>query len=258
MNRGVGLAGCCFFVASFALTGDAAAQVIGYDNVHIRVADPVKAVEWYVRYFGATSPTAGQIYFGKALIAVVKTTSPQPSSGSVIDHFGLSFDDIDAKVKEVEEGGAKVVSPAREIPGLLKYAFIEDPWGVKIEIVQDKELLGFHHVHLRVKDPDATLAWYQQMFGGKREKFKGRIDALRYGSIWLLAAGSGAETTVPSSDRAIMSFGLQVENIAQATAGLKETAVKFPIEPRQLGNLWYAFAEDPNGVRVELLQRPPQ
>jgi lactoylglutathione lyase len=258
MNRGLGLAGYCFIVASLAFASDPAAQAIGYDNVHIRVADPAKAVDWYVKYLGATSPTAGQIYFGKALIAVVKTATPLPSSGSVIDHFGLSFNYIDAKVKEAEGGGAKVVSPAREIPGLLKYAFIEDPWGVKIEIVQDTELLGFHHVHLRVKDPDATLAWYQQMFGGKRDKLKGRIDGLRYGSIWLLAASSGQETTVPSSDRAIMSFGLQVENIAQATAGLKEKAVKFPIEPRQLGNLWYAFAEDPNGVRVELLQRPPQ
>jgi catechol 2,3-dioxygenase-like lactoylglutathione lyase family enzyme len=244
-------------MTSWGIAGDAI-QVIGYDNVHIRVADPATAVDWYVKYLGATRSAAGQIYFGKALIAVFKTTSPQPSTGSVIDHFGLSYADIDAKVKDTEAGGAKVISPPREIPGPLKFAYIEDPWGVKIEILQDTELLGFHHVHLRVKDPEATLAWYQQMFGGTRDKLKGRIDGLRYGSIWLLAASSGQETTVPSSDRAIMSFGLQVENIAQATARLKDKAVKFPIEPRQLGSLWYAFAEDPNGVRVELLQRRPQ
>jgi lactoylglutathione lyase len=257
MKRELSAVAYCFLMASWGIAGDAI-QVIGYDNVHIRVADPAKAVDWYMTYLGATSPTAGQIYFGKALIAVVRTTSPQPSTGSVIDHFGLSYADIDTKVKEAEAGGAKVISPPREIPGLLKFAYIEDPWGVKIEILQDTELLGFHHIHLRVKDPEATLAWYQQMFGGKRDKLKGQIDGLRYGSIWLLAASSGQETTVPSSDRAIMSFGLRVENIAQATVRLKEEAVKFPIEPRQLGSLWYAFAEDPNGVRVELLQRPPQ
>jgi catechol 2,3-dioxygenase-like lactoylglutathione lyase family enzyme len=245
-------------LACLATAGDAPIRVNDYDNIHIRVADPAKAVEWYVKYLGATTPTAGQIYFGKALIAVVKTNNPQPSTGSVIDHFGLSYPDIDAKVKEAESGGAKVISPPRDIPGLLKFAYIEDPWGVKIELLQDTELLGFHHVHLRVKDPEATLAWFQQRFGGKRDKLKGRIDGLRYGSIWLFAAASGPETTVPSSDRAIMSFGLQVSDIAQAAADLKSQAVKFPIEPRQLGSLWYAFAEDPNGIRVELMQRPPQ
>jgi hypothetical protein len=51
-----------------------------------------------------------------------------------------------------------------------------------------------------------------------------------------------------------MSFGLQIENIAQATAGLKETA-RFPIEPRQLGNLWYAFAEDPNRQSDRAIRR---
>jgi catechol 2,3-dioxygenase-like lactoylglutathione lyase family enzyme len=63
----------------------------------------------------------------------------------------------------------------------------------KIEVVQDPELVGFHHVHLRVPDPAATLQWYQDMFGGERASLKGRIDGLRYGGVWLLAAGSGQE-----------------------------------------------------------------
>ena len=206
---------------------------------------------------GATRPEApNQILFGKALIAVVKTTDPRPSTGSVIDHIGLSYADLDAKMKDFEAGGAKIVSPPREMPGVFKLGFIEDPWGVKIEVVQDPELLGFHHVHLRVPDPEATLRWFQDMFGGERSKLKGRIDGLRYGNIWLLAASSGKDTPAPSGERAVMSVGLQVAKIDESTAALKSKGVKFPTEPRQLGSLWYAFAEDPNGVRVELLQRP--
>jgi catechol 2,3-dioxygenase-like lactoylglutathione lyase family enzyme len=159
-------------------------------------------------------------------------------------------------VKELEAGGAKIVSMPRNSPGVFRFAYIEDPWGVKIELVEDPELLGFHHVHLTVRDPEATLNWYQQMFGGERAKLKGVVDGLRFNDVWLFAAGSGSEMTVPSADRAIMSFGLQVPKIAEATAELKRRGVKFPVEPRQLGDLWYAFAEDPNGVRVELLQRP--
>ena len=158
----------------------------------------------------------------------------------------------------LEGSGAKVISPAREAPGVFRFAYIEDPWGVKIEMVQDPELLGFHHVHLRVRDPETTLRWYQQMFGGERTKLKGQVDGLRYGGIWLFAANSGSETPSPSAERAIMSFGLQVPKIDSAAAALHQRGIRFPVEPRQLGDLWYAFAEDPNGVRVELLQRPPQ
>jgi len=173
-----------------------------------------------------------------------------------VDHFGLSYANVDAKTKVLEAAGAKVVSAPRNSPGVFRFAYIEDPWGVKIELVEDPELPGFHHVHLRVKDPEATLNWYQQMFGGERTRLKGVVDGLRFSGIWLFAAGSGSETTAPSADRAIMSFGLQVPKIDQATAELKRRGVRFPVEPRQLGDLWYAFAEDPNGVRVELLQRP--
>jgi catechol 2,3-dioxygenase-like lactoylglutathione lyase family enzyme len=248
---------CGISAAYIASASDAAVSALGYDNIHIRVADPEKAVEWYVKHLGATTPTAGQIYFGKALIAVVKTKSPLPSTGSVIDHFGLSYVDIDAKVKETEAAGAKVISAPKDAPGIFRYAYIEDPWGVKIELVQDTEMLGFHHVHLSVPDPAATLAWYRDNFGGEPAKLRGKLDGLRYGGIWLFAAKS-KDQPAGSADRAIMSFGLRVSNIQEAAATLQSRGIEFPILPRQLGTLWYAFAEDPNGVRVELLQRPPE
>ena len=91
---------CCVFAALPGLANDAVTPAIGFDNVHIRVSDPAKAVEWYVKYFGGTSPGPRQVYIGKALIQVVKTTNPKPSAGSVIDHFGLSFADLDAKMTE--------------------------------------------------------------------------------------------------------------------------------------------------------------
>ena len=255
--RAVGLVLCWISAAHIAAASDAAVSALGYDNVHIRVADPAKAVEWYVKYLGATTPAAGQIYFGKSLIAVVKTTNPLPSTGSVIDHIGLSYADIDTKVKEAEAGGAKVIAAPKEAPGIFRYAYIEDPWSVKIELVQDTEMLGFHHVHLSVTDPAATLAWYRDNFGGEPAKLRGKLDGLRYGGIWLFAAKS-KDQPAPSADRAVMSFGLRVSNIEEATAVLQARGVKFPVLPRQLGNLWYAFAEDPNGARVELLQRPPE
>ena len=40
-------------------------------------------------------------------------------------------------------------------------------------MVEDPETLGFHHIHLNSIDPDATLKWYQTMFGGKPASLKG-------------------------------------------------------------------------------------
>ena len=99
--------------------------------------------------------------------------------GTLIDHIGLSYRDLDAAVKKAEAAGAKVTSAPRESPGIFRYAYIEDPWGVRIEMVQDTGRIGFHHVHLRVKDPDATLAWYEAHFGGERAKLRGKLDGLR-------------------------------------------------------------------------------
>ena len=94
------------------------------------------------------------------------------------------------------------------------------------------------------------------MVGGKRDKRKGRIDGLRYNGIWLLAAKSGATAPVSSAERAVMSVGWTIKDMNQAAGAFKAKGVKVAVEPRAIGKLWYAFFEDPNGTRVELLQRP--
>jgi catechol 2,3-dioxygenase-like lactoylglutathione lyase family enzyme len=252
---------CASFLVAGAsvVAANSAAPNLAIDNVHIRVSDPAQARDWYIKHLGATAGEAPtQVFFGKMLIAIVKTDKPQPSAGSAIDHIGLSFPDLDAKMKELQAAGVKIVTPMRDVPGLFKLGFIEDPWGVKIELVQDTERLGFHHVHLSAPDPDAALKWYEDMLGGQRDKLKGRIDGLRYDGIWLLAAKSGASAPALSGERAVMSVGWQIRDINQAATAFKAKGAKAVVEPRAIGKLWYAFFEDPNGARVELLQRPMQ
>ena len=245
-------------LAAVSVTARAAVpvQTVGYHNVHLRVSDQAKAIEWYTKYLGATvAPPPYSVMFGKTYVAFVKTDRPQPSEGSVIDHIGISYADLKAKMKDFEAGGAKIVQPIKDAPGLFPYAYIEDPWGVKIEVVQDPAVLGFHHVHLRVKDPDATLKWFEENFGGERSKLGGRVDGVRYGGVWVFAAPSGADTAVPSGDRAIQNMAIQVASVDEATALFKSRNIKTVVEPRSLGTLRYAFFEDPNGVRVELVEQ---
>jgi catechol 2,3-dioxygenase-like lactoylglutathione lyase family enzyme len=245
---------CFALVATAAFADGPVVNSLAFHNVHIRVPDPAKAGEWYVKYAGATAGRAPQlVFFGKTLIEFVKDEAAQPSVGSVIDHIGLSYADLDAKMKDFAAGGAKVLNPVRDVPNLFKVAFVEDLWGTKIEVVQDAEQLGFHHVHLRVVDPSATLAWYQNMLGGQRGQLKGRIDGLNYGGVWLLAASSGGERPASSAGRAIYNIAWLVPNVDEAVAALKSRGVKTTVEPRSINTVRYAFVEDPNGILIEFI-----
>ena len=229
------------------------------DHIHLSVPDLAKGVEWYQKFFGGQPMKEGsdRLMFGDTRLNFLKNDKALPSAGSVVDHIGFSFADLDAKMKEFEAGGVKVTTPVRDVAGLFKLGFIEDPWGTRIEVVQDPATLGLHHVHLRDPDPVAALAWYKQRFGGDTGKLKDRIDGLTYGGVWLLVAKGDAS---PSDGRAIDHIGWRTSNLAARASELKAQSVKFTTEPRPLTlasgvvvNM--SYLEGPSGAKIELVQR---
>jgi catechol 2,3-dioxygenase-like lactoylglutathione lyase family enzyme len=229
------------------------------DHVHLAVPDPAKGVEWYRKHFGGQPMTEGpdRLMFGETRIMFQRNEAAKPSTGSVLDHIGFSVSDLDAVVKNLQADGAKVVTPAREVEGLFKLAFVEDPWGVRLEVVQDAAKLGLHHIHLRAPDPAAALAWYVDKVGGAVTKLKDRIDGISYGGVWLLAQKGEAS---PSQGHAIDHIGFRPLNVDSVVAGLKTKNVKVTTEPRPLTlpsgtSMRLAFIEGPDGVRIELVQR---
>jgi hypothetical protein len=52
-----------------------------------------------------------------------------------------------------------------------------------------------------------------------------------------------------------MNVAWRVADIQRAIAELQAKGVQVVTAPRQIGDLWYAFVEGPDGVRTELLQR---
>jgi hypothetical protein len=98
---------------------------------------------------------------------------------------------------------------SRGFLGLFKLAFVEDPWGTRIEVVQDPEQLGLHHVHMRGPNPDEVFTWLLAKFGGQRTKLKGKIDAIKYSAagfsdMWILVQKGDAE---PGEGHAIDLIG---------------------------------------------------
>lgn len=246
----------------------AAAQTptLPYDHIHLNVPDAAAASTWYEKNFGGTRITEApnRIMFGSTRLMFLNSKTALPSAGSALDHLGFSVADLDAKMKEFEAAGVKITTPARDLPGLFKLAFIEDPWGTRIEVVQDADLLGLHHIHMRAPNPDEAFAWLLDKFGGKRQQFKGRFDAVRYdaegfSSIWILVQKGEA---LPSQGRAIDHIGWRSTGPLADT--MKELTAKGAVatsQPRALPlpngpSINFAYVAGPAGARIELVERP--
>jgi catechol 2,3-dioxygenase-like lactoylglutathione lyase family enzyme len=264
--RPVILSSACVYFGLGVFAVSAAAQTFPYDHIHLNVPDPATASTWYEKYLGGHRLTEGpdRLMFGTTRFLFIKKADAKPSSGSVIDHVGFSFKDLDAKMKEFQAAGIKIVTPARKAPGLFKAAFVEDPWGTRIEVVQDPELLGLHHVHLRAPNPDEVFAWLLAKFGGQRTQLKGRLDAIKYSSagfkdMWILVQRGDSE---PSEGRAIDHIGWRSTGMLTKTIdSLRAQGVTVLTEPAPLSlpkgpAINFAYVAGPAGVKIEIVERP--
>jgi catechol 2,3-dioxygenase-like lactoylglutathione lyase family enzyme len=254
----------CSALGVFATS--AAAQTFPYDHIHLNVPDPAAAANWYVKYFGGRPNLEGpdRLMFGSTRLLFIKKADAKPSAGSAVDHIGFSFADLDSKMKEFEAAGIKVVTPVRDVQGLFKLGFVEDPWGTRIEVVQDPELLGLHHIHMRGPNPDDVFAWLLAKFGGERTKLKGRIDAVKYsaagfGDMWILVQRGEAE---PSEGHAIDHIGWRSSGaLAKTIDTLRGQGVTILTEPRPLPlpngpGVNFAYVAGPAGAKIEIVERP--
>jgi lactoylglutathione lyase len=249
-------------VAIVTLPSPAAAQAFKpiFDHIHLAAPDPEKAVAWYRDHFGGQvmAEAKDRLLYGDTRVIFQKREKNLPSEGSVVDHIGFSVPNIDGALKAFQTEGVTITQAVRDVPGLFKLAFIEDPWGTRIEVVQDPQKLGLHHVHLRAPDPAATLAWFSTQFGGRVAKLKDRIDGIDMSGVWLLVQKGDS---VPSPGHAIDHIGFRPINLDASVAAMKSRNVKFTTEPRPLtlGNgttVHLAFADGPDGIRLEMVERP--
>jgi catechol 2,3-dioxygenase-like lactoylglutathione lyase family enzyme len=232
------------------------AQTLPYDHIHLAAPDQEQAVAWYRTHFGgAAGELPERTRFGPVLLIWSKRADSPRSDGGVIDHIGFSVPDVAGKVGELRAAGATVLTAPHELPGLYRRAVVEDPWGVKLEIVQDADRQGLHHVHLRLTDPAKALTWYADRFGGERARLKGQLEGLRFDGLWLLIDKVDTPSA-GSSGRAIDHLGWRARDLVAEFARYKARGDTIAAEPRPLRDNHYGFIEDPNGVRIEVIQRP--
>lgn len=254
----------CALVAGPTHVGAQAVETLPYDHIHLNVPAPAEAFQWYLKNIGGTvnDEAPNRIMYGTTRFMFLNSKEAPPSAGSSVDHIGFSFPDLEAKVKELEANGVKLEGPIRDLPGIFKIAFAVDPWGTRLELVQDADLLGLHHVHMRAPNPEDTFKWLLANFGGERTPLKGKIDAIRYAApdfstVWILVAKGEA---TPSKGRAIDHIGWRAKDLNAKVAELTGKSVTMETQPRPLtlrdkSTIHYAYVEGPSGARIELVQR---
>jgi catechol 2,3-dioxygenase-like lactoylglutathione lyase family enzyme len=226
-----------------------------FHHVHLIAGDSKAAIDWYLRHLGGkvvkVGPFDAVLSNGVSLLFIPSKNAIPPSVGSSVDHIGFSYPDIAAKMKELEAAGVEIVSGVEQ-EGSIKFAFIKDPWGTLIEIVEDPEINGYHHAHLATADVDKTLAWYEAAFGGERANFGGVVPGIRYGNVWLLAKKVDAPQAA-TKGRSIDHISWGFADLDAAAVDLKAQGVKFVSGPIAFGGGKIAFIEGPEGVRIELV-----
>jgi catechol 2,3-dioxygenase-like lactoylglutathione lyase family enzyme len=251
----------CLLAVLVTLPGVASAQseTMMYDHVHMAVPDPPEAAAWYARHFGG-DPVDGRD--DRTLIGVTRflfrqEANARPSQGGSVDHLGFSVMDLDAKLRELEADGATITTPRREVEGLFPISFVVDPWGTRLEIVEEPQHLGFHHIHLRTTDVEATMQDYLRLFGGVRTPMRGSRDAILYpGNVWLMfTEGEGFPTAGSSIDH----LGWRALDLMPKMADLQSKGATVTRGPNDLtfvnGTIHIFFIDGPRDVTIEIVER---
>ena len=90
-------------------------------------ADHVSMIIYPVEYLQTAAPDCGK-----------RVTKFVSTRGRVVDHLGFSVDDLDATLARMRNDGVKVTAEPRSLAdGRIKFAFIEGPDQVAIELIQD-------------------------------------------------------------------------------------------------------------------------
>jgi catechol 2,3-dioxygenase-like lactoylglutathione lyase family enzyme len=254
-------------IVASAVAGAQSRAMLPYDHIHLNEPAAEASVWWEKNIPGGRRITEAdnRLMYGAVRMMFLSARSSGGSQGSVIEHLGFSVADLDAKMRELAVINTKVIDPVASVPGLYKTALIESPWGTRIQLVQDPELLGLHHVQLRLPDTEGAYAWLLDKFGGERVKIKGQVDSVKY-------AGTGGFTTVyiliakgesvPSQGRAIDHIGWRSTATINETKTLLEgKQVQLTSQPRPLNlpggpPINYFYVAGPSGTRIEIVERP--
>ena len=140
-----------------------------FGHIHLLSKDPIAAGEWYIKEFGLTRRGSGppsrqpRMYRGYQIAPSMSLmmdnvniiifpweyaqkewpdlwkdrTDFESTKGHVTDHVGFGVDNLDQTLARLKSDGVKVTDEPRSVAGgKVKFAFIEGPDHIRIELVE--------------------------------------------------------------------------------------------------------------------------
>jgi catechol 2,3-dioxygenase-like lactoylglutathione lyase family enzyme len=129
-------------------------------------------------------------------------------------------------------------------------------------------VIAFDHVHLLCSDVEETASFFETFLESKvtiRGEMGGKpmIRMDLQGTMVILATGTGAGRLAPGQgSRGLDHIGLRVQDLKKAMEGMRMKGGQFSVDYTVTGPpTWpvgtkYAFLEGPDGIRVEVVERP--
>jgi catechol 2,3-dioxygenase-like lactoylglutathione lyase family enzyme len=246
-------------LSSFFIPLIATAEPI-FSHVHMRVPDTEEAAAWHQELLGGETRPGGPGPFIHHVNGFVGTMSNDgeiapPSDESVIDHFGIAVTDAAATIAKAREMGAVIHAEPYEGITAPVVAFFEDPWGVKIEVMEDPVYLGINHIHLFAADADSMKDWFLEVFGGEliEERGKGMFHTILYGrDTWVQVTQSPDGQRAPSRNRAIDHMGFTVDSLDDFRGTLKDAGYEPYLERPNPPGSDLMFFIGPEGIHFEI------
>ena len=246
------------------------AQGAAIQYVQLAAPAPLQAVDWYTGFMEC-EPVAGReeaVNCQGLELEFIARPILGGSQGTGIDHLAFSYPDVAAKMAELERVGVGGLGVRlqryedgaawRDVDGFFRVGYIFDPWGTRIELLQDAARTGFHHVHLSAADPAGTLAWYEEAFGGDPGNVTGDLGGLRYDNGWLLVSVHDSAMPAATAGRAIDHLAFSspaLDAELQAMAARDITIMQSPAVPANANSdSRRAFVAGPDGVRIALVE----
>ena len=226
-------------------------------------------------YRGFIPPTKTDVVYlliTGGMIELLHRADPPPDEKFGITHIAFMSNDLDADYDRVVAAGYKgLVKPKVAGSGVGRLAFVEDPNGARVELIQRDVAMrdhpvvhpiikSFDHYSLIANDLDAALKFYCDTLGMKALK-KMEVPATKLDMRYLHYDYDVLELLhrpPPSTDPMYGHYALRVDNVEEA---LKAFAAKgVPTEPgfpktagTGIGRI--GMVRDPDGVKVELVDR---
>ena len=247
------------------------------DHTMIRVADLDESLEWYGtnldyeekgRYEGDGFTI---VYMGPeemhddgALLELTHNEGDDDHEmGDAWGHVAVRVEDVEEAYDELMDNGVEDYRPPEENPG---YAFVKDPDGHEIEIVERDfgARWSLDHTMIRVEDADAALGYWTRKFEYDEV---GRWEADTFANYFMEPADAAPEAMslelTYNYDGRTYTMGdawghlcVRVDDLEDDWAQLLTREAPDYRDPESCDDL-YAFTKDQDGHEIELIERDP-